>query len=328
VSNRLYSNPAEAAAWLPTANNEESVRALLFFYSTTLTYVGSKSRGVRIRQALDRDAGQLRPGRLRDFNTEFLSGDSTLSEIAETVRRVENPPEWGDDGHLDATVATSIISHGVDVERFNLMVMDSIPEETADYIQASSRSGRRHVGLVIATLASYSLRASSIYHRFIEYHRHLERLISPVSVNRFAKFAALRTSPGVFAGILLGQYGAILHNQSFTKRHTAAEFLNPNIPSQLPRQIGTQEMRESLETAYALNQQIYPQGLELRMKHVLDDQLQHFLHLIAGSRKDRLREVLQPSPMSSLRDVDVGVRFRPHEDTDFTELQWFDGENA
>ena len=43
-------------------------------------------------------------------------------------------------------MATSIISHGVDVERFNLMVMDSIPEETADYIQASSRSGRRHVG--------------------------------------------------------------------------------------------------------------------------------------------------------------------------------------
>jgi Helicase conserved C-terminal domain len=326
--NRLYSNPMEAATLLPTATNEESVRALLFFYSTTLTYVGSKSRGVRIRQSLERDAGQLRPGNLRDLNTEFLSGDSTLSEIAETVRRVEDPPEWREDGHLDAAVATSIISHGVDVERFNLMVMDSIPEETADYIQASSRSGRRHVGLVIATLASYSLRASSIYHRFIEYHRHLERLISPVSVNRFAKFAALRTSPGVFAGVLLGRYGAILHNQSFTKRRTVAEFLNPNLQSQLPRQIGRQEMSESFEEAYALNQQIYPEGLELRMKRVLDEQLARLLHLIAGSRKDKLKEVLQPSPMSSLRDVDVGVRFRPDEDADFTELQWFNGENV
>ena len=323
--NRLHSNPAEAIRWLPTVRDEESVRALLFFYSTTLTYVGSKSRGVRIRQALDRDAGQLRPGNLRDLNTEFLSGDSTLSEIADTVRRVEDPPEWREDGHLDAMVATSIISHGVDVERFNLMVMDSIPEETADYIQASSRSGRRHVGLVIATLASYSLRASSIYHRFIEYHQHLERLISPVSVNRFAKFAALRTSPGIFAGILLGRYGAIVHNQSFTKRRSAAEFLNPTLQSQLPRQIGREEIAASFEEAYALNQQIYPEGLEMRMKHVLDDRLGHFLHLIAGSRKEKLKDVLQPSPMSSLRDVDIGVRFRPNEDADFTELQWFNG---
>ena len=92
------------------------------------------------------------------------------------------------------TVATNVISHGVDVERFNLMVMDSIPEETADYIQASSRSGRRHVGLILAVLPSYSLRASSIYHRFKEYHQHLERLVSPVSVNRFAKYAAKKSS--------------------------------------------------------------------------------------------------------------------------------------
>jgi len=141
--NRLYENPYDAAAWLPTARTEDAVRALLYFYSTTLTYVGSKSRGVRIRQALERDAGSLRPGNSRDLNTEFLSGDSTLAAIADVVRRVEDPPAWSEESYLDATVATSIISHGVDVERFNLMVMDSIPEETSDYIQASSRSGRK-----------------------------------------------------------------------------------------------------------------------------------------------------------------------------------------
>ena len=56
---RLHENPYDAAAWLPTARTEEAVRELLYYYSTTLTYVGSKSRGVRIRQALDRDAGRL-----------------------------------------------------------------------------------------------------------------------------------------------------------------------------------------------------------------------------------------------------------------------------
>lgn len=326
--NRLYENPYEAAAWLPTARTEDAVRALLYYYSTTLTYVGSKSRGVRIRQALERDAGRLRPGNARDLNTEFLSGDSTLSAIADVVRRVEDPPAWDEESYLDATVATSIISHGVDVERFNLMVMDSIPEETADYIQASSRSGRRHVGLVLATLASYSLRASSIYHRFTEYHRHLERLVSPVSVNRFAKFAAQRTSSGVFAGLLLGRYGAILHNQQLAKRKVAAEFLNPNAQSQLPQQLRRSQIDESVREAYALDKHIYPEGLELRMRQTLDDQVEQFLHLISGSRKNWVTEVLQPTPMTSLRDVDVGVRFRPDENADYRDLQWFNSENT
>lgn len=325
--NRLYQNPYDAAAWLPTARTEEAVRALLYYYSTTLTYVGSKSRGLRIRQALDRDAGRLRPGNSRDLNTEFLSGESTLSAIADVVRRVENPPAWSEESYLDATVATSIISHGVDVERFNLMVMDSIPEETADYIQASSRSGRRHVGLILATLASYSLRASSIYNRFTEYHRHLERLVSPVSVNRFAKFAAQRTSPGVFVGLLLGRYGAILHNHQLGKRRIAAEFLNPNATSQLPMQIGRHEIDQAVREAYALDRLTYPEGLELRMRQILGDQVEQFLHLIGGSRKDKIAEVLHPSPMTSLRDVDVGVRFRPDEEVNYRDLQWFNAEN-
>jgi hypothetical protein len=326
--NRLYANPYDAAAWLPTARTEDAVRALLYFYTTTLTYVGSKSRGLRIRQALDKDAGRLRPGNARDLNTEFLSGDSSLSVIADVVRRVEDPPGWDEETHLDATVATSVISHGVDVERFNLMVMDGIPEETADYIQASSRSGRRHVGLVIATLASYSLRASSIYHRFPEYHRHLERLISPVSVNRFAKFAAQRTSPGVFVGLLSGRYGAILHNQQLVKRRVAAEFLNPNTRSQLPRQIGRDEIDRSMWEAYALDKAIYPQGLELRMKQILKDQIDQFLFLISGSQREKVTDVLQPTAMTSLRDVDVGVRFRPDEDAEYRDLQWFNTENT
>ncbi|MEI9975313.1 MAG: hypothetical protein WDO73_26580 [Ignavibacteriota bacterium] len=39
--NRLFANPYDAAAFLPTARTEEAVRDLLYFYSTTLTYVGS-----------------------------------------------------------------------------------------------------------------------------------------------------------------------------------------------------------------------------------------------------------------------------------------------
>jgi hypothetical protein len=320
---RLYDHPYEAAAWLPTARPEEQVRDLLHYYTTTLTYVGSKARGVRIRQALEREAGRLRPGDARDLTTEFLSGDSSLATIAETVRRIEEPPAWTEEGYLDATVATNVISHGVDIERFNLMIMDSIPEETADYIQASSRSGRRHVGLVLAVLPSYSLRASSIYHRFKEYHEHLERLVSPVSVNRFVKYAARRTATGIFVGLLLGRYGPLGRTTRFVQRNLVAELMTPTVPSTLPFRVDPTAFRRDVEAAYALNQDIYPSGLEFAMRHVLDEQVERFLYNVRGSRQDKVLDVVQPKPMTSLRDVDVGVRFRPDEELNWQELQWF-----
>jgi Helicase conserved C-terminal domain len=320
---RLYDHPYEAVAWLPTARTEEEVRDLLHYYTTTLTYVGSKARGVRIRQALKREAGRLRPGDARDLTTEFLSGDSSLATIAETVRRIEAPPDWTEEGYLDATVATNVISHGVDVERFNLMIMDSIPEETADYIQASSRSGRRHVGLVLAVLPSYSLRASSIYHRFKKYHEHLERLVSPVSVNRFAKYAASRTAPGILVGLLLGRYGPLGRTTRFVQRNLAAELLTPTLPSTLRFRVDPTGFRRDVEAAYALDQDIYPSGLELAMRHVLEEQVERFLYNVRGSRQDKVLDVVQPKPMTSLRDVDVGVQFRPDEELNWQELQWF-----
>jgi hypothetical protein len=128
--------------------------------------------------------------------------------------------------------------------------------------------------------------------------------------------------------LLLGRYGAILHNQQLAKRRTAAEFLNPNTRSQLPRQIGRDEINRAMWEAYALDKAIYPEGLELRMKQTLTDQIDQFLFLISGSQKEKVAEVLQPTPMMSLRDVDVGVKFRPDDDAEYRDLQWFNTENT
>ncbi|HSK82106.1 MAG TPA: helicase-related protein [Rubrobacter sp.] len=320
---RLHENLYEAAAWLPNARTEEEVGALLRYYDTTLTYVGSKTRGLRVRQSLEREAGRLRPGGSRDLATEFLSGDSSLAEIADTVRRVESPPGWEEEGHLDATVATSVISHGVDVERFNLMVMDGIPEETADYIQASSRSGRRHVGLIVAVLASYSLRASSIYHRFNEYHAHLDRLVSPVPVNRFAKYAAHRTASGVLVGLLYGRYAAVAKTDNLKKRNVAAQLISPSERTNLPFQVAPVELLHHVEAAYAVSEGIYPEGLELAIREILRDQTRRFIHVVRGSRKEKIADAVRPAPMTSLRDVDAGVSFQPASNTDWQELEHF-----
>ena len=108
---------------------------------------------------------------------------------------------------MRALVGTSIVSHGVDIDRLNLMVVNWIPAKIADYIQSSSRAGRSHVGLVILGHDRVSLREASHFHYFLPYHCFLERMVAPVPVNRFAKFAVERTLPGIVCALILQELG-------------------------------------------------------------------------------------------------------------------------
>jgi hypothetical protein len=115
-------------------------------------------------------------------------------------------------------------------------------------------------------------------------------------------------------------------NYQLDKRRIAAEFLDPNTLSQLPRQLSRDELEEAVREAYGLDHGLYPEGLELRMSQVLSNEIGRFVHLIRGSRKEKMTDALQPTPMTSLRDVDAGVGFRPDEDSDYRDLQWFNSE--
>ncbi|MFB6198996.1 MAG: helicase-related protein, partial [Halobacteriaceae archaeon] len=68
-----------------------------------------------------------------------------------------------------------MISHGVDVERFNMMVFFGMPRQTAEYIQSSSRAGRSHPGLVFNVFHPIRERDLSHYHFFEKYHQFLDR---------------------------------------------------------------------------------------------------------------------------------------------------------
>ena len=296
----LFGNPHVALAFLHDAKTPDHVAALLNYYTTTLNYVGSLAKGSRVSQALNEVASKVRPG-ARDLNVEYHSSRSTSAAVADVVHRLESPPNWSDESFLDALVATSMISHGVDLERVNLMMMDGIPEETAEYIQASSRSGRRHVGMVVVALAGFSLRALSIYHRFLEYHQHLDRMISPVPVNRFAKYAAQRTLPGIVLGLIYGLHAAQSGRATLSKRNEVVELLNTMGPKFLAQ----------VKEAYSLGSEVYDERLEKALSDALEDRLDVVAISIRNSNEKHVRDAIRPVPMTSLRDVEAGVPFWP-----------------
>lgn len=309
----LIDEPYGALAAIPTvpSGDSKALRELLFYYSATLSYVGSLTGGTRVKDLLLGVAQTVYQG-IRSLNVEYLSSRSSSSEVSTVIHRMDQPPQWEDPFHLDSIVATNMISHGVDLERINMMVMDRFPAETAEYIQASSRSGRKKVGLVVVVLPSYNMRAISIYNRFREYHQHLDRMVSPVPVNRFAKYAIHRTIPGVLSGLL---FGAMCPGNNTMKYQYLRDALN---------WIDThkQEVEEKLRAAYALGEDIYEGDLEDAMSDSMIECLESLLVTMRPSQERRLTDSMRPKPMTSLRDVDRGIPFYP-ESRDPYFLGWF-----
>ena len=312
---RLFTHPEQAIANIKTPISYSDFELLRFFYSMMLTYVGSLQGGTRVKDLLMSASTEILNGD-GELGVRYLSGRSTSGEISQVIEDVEKPKDWDSADYIHALVATSVISHGVDLERCNLMVMEKFPE-AAEYIQASSRSGRRKVGLVVTVLPGHNLRAGSIYNRFSEYHAHLERMVSPVPVNRFARHALDRTLPGLISGLLYGVANPMRNTSKHDRLKTALERIDESISKNT--------MDTLLMGAQALGEGIYENDLELAQGSQLRDGFEQMLALLRTqiNNQDRLAEALHPHPMTSLRDVERGVPFMPA-NSDYKRLNWFE----
>lgn len=85
------------------------------------------------------------------------------------------------DASLDIVFATNMISVGIDISRWNLMLMVGQPRSTAEYIQTSSRIARKSPGLVVNLLNSYRCRESSLFENYKTFHQAYYRFVEPLS---------------------------------------------------------------------------------------------------------------------------------------------------
>ncbi|MFG3102873.1 helicase-related protein [Streptomyces sp. NPDC048182] len=123
-------------------------------------------------------------------NYSELTSRIDASEIPTRLKGIEK--RLPDDDTVDVLLATNMIAVGVDVDRLGLMAVMGQPQTTAEYIQATSRVGRGHPGLVAVMLNAARARDRSHYENFQHYHSALYREVESTSVTPFSSRARER----------------------------------------------------------------------------------------------------------------------------------------
>ncbi|MGB0384707.1 MAG: DISARM system helicase DrmA [Ardenticatenaceae bacterium] len=132
---------------------------------------------------------------LSPYQVEELTSRKDATDIPQILDRLELPfTERGKKNKypIDVLLATNMISVGVDVSRLGLMVVAAQPKTTAEYIQATSRVGRRHPGLVCTVYNWARPRDLSHYERFTHYHATFYQHVEALSVTPFSEGALQR----------------------------------------------------------------------------------------------------------------------------------------
>jgi Helicase conserved C-terminal domain len=192
--------------------SRDQLLSLIDLHRIALTYVTNKKGGDQVIDTERAEFEDVHRGAGFDdeiLNTRLISGAVSASEIQEVVTEAERRVKPGQElpplsETLRSIIATSAVSHGVDVEEFNAMFFAGLPSDIAEYIQASSRVGRSHVGFSLLIPAPQRQRDRFVVEIFDIYHRFLERMVLPAAVDRWAEKAILRVMPSVIQEYLCG----------------------------------------------------------------------------------------------------------------------------
>lgn len=279
--------------------DENALVEVLQNYLIAIVYNNSKSDAGTIRAILENQGSNtLLSENVPNFDIAEITGDIEFKTIKNVMHDIEAIEDKFDTHNV--IIATSAISHGVDEDCFNQIFFFGMPNQTSEYIQAYSRVGRAHTGVVFDVFRIVRDRDKSFLKNFYNFHEYKELLIDPVPINRYAKNAIYCTLPGVVAALLYQHYvkarSAIKVTQAIQKGTLTLEMLQTDV--------GT------IYDCLNQNSQLYREIIQAELK------LYFSAFQCNTNRNISIADLIKQAgskhkaPMQNLRDVDVSLEIK------------------
>ncbi len=305
-----------------------------------LAYVTNKKGGDSLQAALgefiprDHDRAGVSLGGAGGVNTGLITGSIEMETIQSIVDRAKERWKEGDlvDPEADflsalrGIVATSAISHGVDIERLNTMVFAGLPSDIAEYVQASSRVGRAHVGVSILVPTPQRPRDMHVVGIHDIFHRFLERMVQPAAVDRWGEQAIARVLSSALQTKIcaVDHFNRLIHAKTeddrarywdssgvsaLEQRMRDFPTLRAEVSGFLVRAIGI-DLNDASKRDYAPRARAwYEEMLVAETRKVLEDMRSDFWR--ATALRSFFPGTSRAAPMTSLRDVDQPGQLKP-----------------
>jgi len=203
-----------------------------------------------------------------DNRDEELTSRIDSSKIKQTLKRLEENTfeestiKKDKNGNtyvtdiIDLVLATNMISVGIDIDRFNIMLINGQPRNIAEYIQASSRVGRKYKGLVIDLLDANRARDKSHFEHFVPFHQAFYKSVEPVSLTPFTE----NTLEKMLASIMITY---VRHKVPGMASNNSAQYFQPEMLDGL---------KSEIKRRFSNNSKIY-QLFERKLENLSDDWL-------------------------------------------------------
>ena len=129
---------------------------------------------------------------------------SDLNRILDCLEKIAYSKENRNQGRwaVNLLLATNMISVGIDVPRLNIMLVVGEPKLTSEYIQSTSRIGRKDPGMAFVMYNPVNSRDRSFYERFKNFHQGFYRQVEPSVVTPFSAPARKRALHAVLVAMM------------------------------------------------------------------------------------------------------------------------------
>jgi len=212
---RVYAALLQRVADLPGTDSAKDPYWTLIGYFNSLRVLGGARMQVQ-DDVNDRMTLLATPQTVRSIEQRIeLTSRESSGDIPQHLKRmsVELPDRYT----LDVILATNMISVGMDINRLGLMVVMGQPQSTSEYIQATSRVGRQHPGLVVTLFNAARSRDRSHYESFPGYHAALYRQVESTSVTPYSPRARDRALHAVVVALARLSIPALRPNDAATR---------------------------------------------------------------------------------------------------------------